>query len=458
MHCLLCHEKIPRLRAWTGKSEFCCDEHSELYKKQTMERLLVDESDSEVTATALPIASDAAPAAPAVDHVLLGVNPAASRSLEEEPDSGEIDQLWKIADALGGADDSSEPPALESVTATNHTEVDPAEEALAALLSLAEESAAASSKPTPRPEPEPQVSAAPTIEEIPEPQMDAFEESVLVDALTPPDLDVAFADEQPLDLAPPEPELAQDVAEDLTPPELENWATPAPKVEATPKPPSQAQKSVPNKSTKIRAAVSMRPVFPEASLPEGGYPLQAWTDALELARPEQGALLGPLESLGMRKSSLNGTASGTFDPVVFNPVDDATPVSFPVPNPKPTDPIESELIAIAPSEAMAWPQELYVAMQTAEMKFESPSGGDAMDGAPAMQTVPAMSEEFLSRVGLNVQVFEPQGSLILTPPERDMFASQPAEEDSEESYAISGGLLESEEADGGQRNDVADLF
>ena len=42
MYCLLCHEKIPRLRAWRTKSEFCCDEHAALYKKQTLERLLVE--------------------------------------------------------------------------------------------------------------------------------------------------------------------------------------------------------------------------------------------------------------------------------------------------------------------------------------------------------------------------------------------------------------------------------
>ena len=43
MQCLLCHEKIPRLRAWTTKSEFCCDEHAAKYKKQTLERLLTEQ-------------------------------------------------------------------------------------------------------------------------------------------------------------------------------------------------------------------------------------------------------------------------------------------------------------------------------------------------------------------------------------------------------------------------------
>ena len=44
MYCLLCHEKIPRLRAWRTKSEFCSDEHAAQYKKQTLDRLLTDQN------------------------------------------------------------------------------------------------------------------------------------------------------------------------------------------------------------------------------------------------------------------------------------------------------------------------------------------------------------------------------------------------------------------------------
>ena len=40
MHCLLCHEKIPRLRHWRTKSEFCCDEHAAMHRRQTLERLV----------------------------------------------------------------------------------------------------------------------------------------------------------------------------------------------------------------------------------------------------------------------------------------------------------------------------------------------------------------------------------------------------------------------------------
>ena len=40
MRCLVCHKKVPRLRSWRTKSEFCCDEHAETYKQQTLARLL----------------------------------------------------------------------------------------------------------------------------------------------------------------------------------------------------------------------------------------------------------------------------------------------------------------------------------------------------------------------------------------------------------------------------------
>lgn len=40
MYCLYCHTKIPRLRAWRTGSKFCSEEHAELYKTRTLERLL----------------------------------------------------------------------------------------------------------------------------------------------------------------------------------------------------------------------------------------------------------------------------------------------------------------------------------------------------------------------------------------------------------------------------------
>ena len=44
MQCLVCHKKVPRLRSWRKKSEFCSDEHAETYRQQTLARLL-DECD-----------------------------------------------------------------------------------------------------------------------------------------------------------------------------------------------------------------------------------------------------------------------------------------------------------------------------------------------------------------------------------------------------------------------------
>ena len=43
MRCLVCHKKVPRLRSWRKKSEFCSDEHAETYRQQTLAQLL-DES------------------------------------------------------------------------------------------------------------------------------------------------------------------------------------------------------------------------------------------------------------------------------------------------------------------------------------------------------------------------------------------------------------------------------
>ena len=42
MNCRLCNEKIPRMRALFKKSEFCCDEHADQYKDQTLNRLLAE--------------------------------------------------------------------------------------------------------------------------------------------------------------------------------------------------------------------------------------------------------------------------------------------------------------------------------------------------------------------------------------------------------------------------------
>lgn len=60
MQCLLCRKKISRFRVWKTKSEFCCDEHADTYKKQTLDRLLRDQEQlpHSVSAAPLPIADD----------------------------------------------------------------------------------------------------------------------------------------------------------------------------------------------------------------------------------------------------------------------------------------------------------------------------------------------------------------------------------------------------------------
>lgn len=51
MTCLLCGKKIPRIRAWWRKSEFCSDEHATAWNKETVERLLEEPAAGRATAT-----------------------------------------------------------------------------------------------------------------------------------------------------------------------------------------------------------------------------------------------------------------------------------------------------------------------------------------------------------------------------------------------------------------------
>lgn len=143
MHCLLCHEKIPRLRAWTGKSEFCCDEHAELYKKQTIDRLLVD--DSVVKAAAPLPTSGGEPIGtsetPSVDNILLKGQASKSKRTQDVQEAGDVDELWRLADSMGGQ--KEKPPPLLSQEAPTRGPDDiqsqSADEALAALQALAAE-------------------------------------------------------------------------------------------------------------------------------------------------------------------------------------------------------------------------------------------------------------------------------------------------------------------------------
>ena len=76
MQCLLCHKRISRFRVWKTKSEFCCDEHADTYKKQTLDRLLRDQDQllHNVSAPPLPISDD--PTDDGLDTVLAGSNEA----------------------------------------------------------------------------------------------------------------------------------------------------------------------------------------------------------------------------------------------------------------------------------------------------------------------------------------------------------------------------------------------
>ena len=74
MQCLLCRKRISRLRVWKTKSEFCCDEHADTYKKQTLDRLLRDQEQllHNVSAPPLPISDDLTD--DGLDTVLAGGN------------------------------------------------------------------------------------------------------------------------------------------------------------------------------------------------------------------------------------------------------------------------------------------------------------------------------------------------------------------------------------------------
>ena len=54
MRCLVCHTRVPRLRAWRTKSEFCSDAHAETYRKQTLARLLDEGSPASAADLPLP--------------------------------------------------------------------------------------------------------------------------------------------------------------------------------------------------------------------------------------------------------------------------------------------------------------------------------------------------------------------------------------------------------------------
>jgi hypothetical protein len=133
MFCLLCHEKVSRLRAWRTKSEFCCDEHAEIYKRQTLERLLTDQEDDNsgeappllVDATprggsnSSPVSASVAetlarfsehdkPAAPPAAEIDERLRREESKSAGDEDRDEGVQELWRLAEEVGSGDDSSD--------------------------------------------------------------------------------------------------------------------------------------------------------------------------------------------------------------------------------------------------------------------------------------------------------------------------------------------------------------
>jgi hypothetical protein len=121
MFCLLCHEKISRLRAWRTKSEFCCDDHADIYKRQTLERLLTDHQDiNPAEAPPLPVdnsrsSGDAEEKVPASETLARFAEEDAKTSIEQsfepagepELDGGSRDEglqeLWRLAEEVSPA-------------------------------------------------------------------------------------------------------------------------------------------------------------------------------------------------------------------------------------------------------------------------------------------------------------------------------------------------------------------
>ena len=66
MRCLVCGEKVARLRYWKTKSEFCSDEHAEAHKRQTLDRLMQSQEEllTRPAPPPLPIGDDSAPILP----------------------------------------------------------------------------------------------------------------------------------------------------------------------------------------------------------------------------------------------------------------------------------------------------------------------------------------------------------------------------------------------------------
>jgi hypothetical protein len=149
MFCLLCHEKISRLRAWRTKSEFCCDEHAEIYKRQTLERLLTDHENTKPgEAPPLPVDTSQPDKSPVRAEERSSVaetlarfaeqgaattspaRPDAAAALDQNTDRDEgLQELWRLAEEVspvsGEADDEGWAGAAGELSGTS-SELKPA--------------------------------------------------------------------------------------------------------------------------------------------------------------------------------------------------------------------------------------------------------------------------------------------------------------------------------------------
>jgi hypothetical protein len=221
-----------------------------------------------------------------------------------------------------------------------------------------------------------------------------------------------------------------------------------------------AARRAPKAAPKLRPATELHEMSPSPTLPEGGYALKPWTDALAIAGPDRSSLLSPLESSEMRKSSLNGTASARFDPVQFRASKRIAAVPVAISEPKgSTVSYEGQVDALAPTSTFAWPVPLHEVLNAAEMRLNGTSEGLSVGESFFSVKQPTLSAEFLSQVALQSRILEPNRSAILSPPERDAFTSASAdEEESGGEYASAAGRSDRDKTDGGERAHVADLF
>jgi hypothetical protein len=167
-----------------------------------------------------------------------------------------------------------------------------------------------------------------------------------------------------------------------------------------------------------------------------------------------------MKFLEVRKSSLNGTASATFDPVQFRASERIAAVDITISEPKRSaQAYEAQDDALMPSWDFSWPAPLHAALIAAEMR---PNG--TTQSVPAARSFfsvkqPTLSAEFLSRVALQSRILEPACSAILSPLERGAYTPAAAEEEvSGSEYASAAGRSGRDETDGGERANVADLF